>query len=96
MGRKRVRILDVKHMLVHKSLKLSNGNQREYVYDQYFISTFIHIPKGWYEEGCTKYKLIAVDEARSFILIPVSEDENPDENRIKILIKALRSFKKRL
>lgn len=72
MGRKKERVLEVRHQQARKTHKLSDGTYREYAYDQYFISTYIHVPKGWVEDGVRAYRLIAIDEARSFLLIPTN------------------------
>ena len=93
MGRKIERILEVRHRLEKKVHKLCDGNIREYAYDQYFLSTYIHVPKGWVEQGYTKYRLIAVDKAHSFLIIPhnISRQEIIElRKKLKSLLKEVR------
>jgi len=88
MGRKLERILEVRHRLEKKIHKLCDGNVKEYVYDQYFLSTYIHVPKGWVDQGYTRYRLIAVDKAHSFLIIP----ENVSRQEIIELRRKLGQF----
>ena len=92
MGRKRERLLEVRHRLEKKVHKLTDGNIREYAYDQYFLSTYIHIPKDWVEKGYTRFKLIAVDKAHSFLIVP----ENISRQEIIELRRRLKSMLKQV
>jgi len=92
MGRKRERVLEVRHRLEKKIHKLTDGNIREYAYDQYFLSTYIHIPKSWIEEGYTRFKLIAVDKVHSFLIVP----ENISRQEIIELRRKLKSVLKQV
>jgi len=92
MGRKRERILEVRHRLDKKVHKLCDGNIKEYVYDQYFLSTYIHIPKSWVEDGYTMFRLIAVDKAHSFLIVP----ENISRQEIIELRRRLKSMLKQV
>jgi len=88
MGRKLERIIEVRHRLEKKVHKLVDGNVKEYVYDQYFLSTYIHVPKSWVEKGYTKFRLIAVDKAYSFLIVP----ESMSRQEIIELRRKLRQF----
>ena len=92
MGRKQERILEVRHILAKKTHKLTDGSYKEYAYDQYFLSTYIHVPKNWVEEGYTRFKLIAVDKAHSFLIIP----ENVSRQEIVELRRKLKSVLKQV
>jgi len=92
MGRKQERVLEVRHILAKKTHKLTDGNVKEYVYDQYFLSTYIHIPKSWVEDGYTRFKLIAVDKAHSFLIVP----ENISRQEIIELRRKLKSILKQV
>jgi len=88
MGRKTERSLEVRHQLAKKKHKLSDGSYKEYTYDQYFLSTYIHVPKSWIEDGYKRFKIIAVDKAHSFLIIP----ENISRQEIIELRKKLKSM----
>ena len=92
MGRKQERILEVRHILAKKTHKLTDGSYKEYAYDQYFLSTYIHVPKSWVEEGYTKFRLIAVDKAHSFLIVP----ENISRQEIIELRRKLKSMLKQV
>ena len=92
MGRKIERVLEVRHILAKKKHKLTDGSYKEYAYDQYFLSTYIHIPKSWVDEGYTRYKIIAVDKAHSFLIIP----ENVSRKELIEIRKKLKSMLKKL
>jgi len=92
MGRKIERTLEVRHRLEKKVHKLTDGSYKEYVYDQYFLSTYIHVPKSWVDEGYTRYKIIAVDKAHSFLIIP----ENISKQEIIELRRKLKSMLKQV
>ncbi|MHC1628923.1 MAG: hypothetical protein ACXQTI_08850 [Candidatus Nezhaarchaeales archaeon] len=92
MGRKRERVLEVRHILAKKTHKLTDGSYKEYAYDQYFLSTYIHVPKSWVEEGYRTFKLIAVDKAHSFLIIP----ENVSRQEIIELRRKLKSLLKQV
>lgn len=90
MGRKLERVLEVRHFLAKKTHKLADGNTKEYVYDQHFLSTYIHVPKSWVEDGYTRFKLLVVDKAHSFLIIP----ENVSKQEIIELRKKLKQIMK--
>jgi len=90
MGRKIERVLEVRHRVEKKTHKLAEGKTKEYVYDQYFLSLYVHVPKSWVEEGYKSFRLIAVDKAHSFIIVP----ENVSENELKELRKKIKNMLK--
>jgi len=91
MGRKIERVLEVRHILAKKKHKLTDGSYKEYAYDQYFLSTYIHVPKTWIDEGYTRFKIIAVDKAHSFLIIP----ENVSRKELIEIRKKLKSMLKK-
>ncbi|MHA1482497.1 MAG: hypothetical protein ACTSQA_03555 [Candidatus Heimdallarchaeaceae archaeon] len=79
------RMIKTRSIIKRITHKLSDGNIKEYEIEYHFISTFLHIPKSWITEGIKEFKIIRIDDARSFLIIP----KNTKKEHINIIRKVL-------
>lgn len=79
------RIVKTRSIVKHITYKRSDGSIKEYEIEYNFISTFLHVPKSWISEGIKEFKIIQIDKARSYLIIP----KNTKKEHINIIRKVL-------
>jgi len=65
--------------------KLVDGNIKEYEIEYNFLSTYLHVPKSWIDEGVKEFRIIRIDDAKSYLIIP----KDTKKEHIRLIRKAL-------